>query len=187
MTRRQYINIFCISAILQQALVDTKTDSNGDKKKESSSKIELKRKITRIKAENKAVIESLEYQNEAKMERLREEYSHETQSLVQMLNEEKQKANTKLELLKDKSQQVDLQTETKCTQDCNEDVGESNENEHLSVCLLNEFDIDEWRRKEVGWEESKKTLENSIHQLKQEIKEQNEFLEIKNKGKYQFP
>ena len=51
-----------------------------------------------------------------------------------------------------------------------------------TVCLLNEFDIDEWRRKEIGWEENKKSLENTINQLKKEIKDQNEFLELKNKG-----
>ena len=159
-------------------------DVNHANKKEYSSQIELERKIKEIKEDNRTVIENLEHQNEAKMERLREEYSQEIQSLVEMLKEEKQKANTKHDLLKDKSQQVDLQNEIKEHQSCDENDVELNEGDNLSVCLLNEFDIDEWRRKEVGWEECKKTLENTIHQLKQEIKEQNEFLELRNKGKY---
>ena len=115
---------------------------------------------------------------------MREEYSQEIQSLVQMLKEEKQKAISKLESRKDKCQQADLQDETEIEPKSDKVNAESNENEHLSVCLLNEFDIDEWRRKEVGWEENKKVLEKTINQLKQEIKEQNEFLELKNKGKY---
>jgi hypothetical protein len=114
---------------------------------------------------------------------LREEYNQEIQSLVQMLEQEKQKSLAKVESHKDKSQQVDLQDETQIDSKNDKENVESTENENISVCLLNEFDIDEWRRKEVGWEENKKTLENTIHQLKQEIKEQNEFLELKNKGK----
>ena len=166
-------------------MANERINKNGGNKKENSSEIEVERKIKGIKAENKAALKKLEHHNDEKMERLREEYSQEIQSLVQMLQEEKQKSNIKLELLKDNSQQVDLQNEIKHHQSCEEgDDGELNENEHLSVCLLNEFDIDEWRRKEVGWEECKKTLENTIHQLKQEIKEQNEFLELRNKGKY---
>ena len=52
-----------------------------------------------------------------------------------------------------------------------------------AIGLINsEFDIDEWREKEIGWEENKKILENNIHQLKRELKDQNEFLELKNKG-----
>ena len=161
-------------------------DFNRPNKKEYSSEIELERQIKEIKSENKTIIEKLEHQNESKMERLREEYSQEIQSLVQMLKDEKQRANTKLELLKDKSQQVDLQNQTNHHQNCEEDAdGELNESgENLPVCLLSEFDIDEWRRKEVGWEECKKTLETTIHQLKQEIREQNEFLELRKKGKH---
>ena len=171
--------------ILNQRLSEKQSDTkNQDKKKESASQIESERKIMHIEAESKAIIEKLEYQKEAKIERLREEYSQEIQSLVQMLKEEKQKSNTKVDLKEDKSQQVDLEKETTAATDTDKIEAEvSNENDHLSVCLLNEFDIDEWRKKEVGWEENKKCLENTIHQLKQEIKEQNEFLAMKNKGK----
>ena len=170
---------------MTEIVSEQKTENKQDNENESISQIELERKIIEIEAGSKAIIQKLEHKNEAKLERLRAEYSQEIQSLVQMLKEEKQKSIAKVESHKDKSQQVDIQDETHIDDSRNDKENvESNDNEDLSVCLLNEFDIDEWRRKEVGWEENKKTLENTIHQLKQEIKEQNEFLELKNKGKY---
>ena len=132
------------------------------------------------------MIEKLEYQNEAKIERLREEYSQEIQSLVQMLQDEKHKKIAKVESLKDVGLQVSVDDEDNSGTSKVKSKEDTKENEHLTVCLLNEFDIDEWRRKEIGWEENKKCLENTINQLKKEIKDQNEFLELKNKGNYFF-
>jgi hypothetical protein len=162
---------------------EQETSINQDNEKESASQIEVEKKIMEIEAGSQSIIKKLEHTNKAKLGRLREEYNQEIQSLVQMLEQEKQKSLAKVESHKDKSQQVDLQDETQIDSKNDKENVESTENENISVCLLNEFDIDEWRRKEVGWEENKKTLENTIHQLKQEIKEQNEFLELKNKGK----
>ena len=144
--------------------------------------MELKTKIKKLQKDNKATIERLEHHNEETIERLREEYSQEIQSLVQMLKEEKQKTSTKHGFAEDKSQEVVLQDDIKHNENCDEGNGKINEGENISPCPLNEFDIDDWRRKEVKWEECKKTLENTIHELKQEIKEQNEFLELKKKG-----
>ena len=148
------------------------------------SQVESNRKILELEQESKEMIEKLEYQNEAKIERLREEYSQEIQSLVQMLQDEKQKQVAKVDSFKDIGLQVSLNDDEPVVGK-SENVkskGDTNENEHLTVCLLNEFDIDEWRRKEIGWEENKKSLENTINQLKKKIKDQNEFLELKNKG-----
>ena len=131
------------------------------------------------------MIEKLEYQNEAKIERLREEYSQEIQSLVQMLQDEKHKHVAKVESLRDIGLQVSL-NDKDIMGTSEKEKPKEDTNDHLTVCLLNEFDIDEWRRKEVGWEENKKSLENTINQLKKEIKDQNEFLELKNKGKYKY-
>ena len=155
-------------------------------KEDSVSHKELERRLTQIEAESKAFIERLELQKEAKIERMREEYGQEIQSLVQMLQEEKQKNSVKpAECQIDKCQQVDIKNDANTeNNDNNVDTKEdSNENDDLPVCLLSEFDIDEWRKKEIGWEENKKILENNIHQLKRELKDQNEFLELKSKGK----
>ena len=148
------------------------------------SQAESNRKIQQLEKESKEMIEKLEYQNEAKIVRLREEYSQEIQSLAQMLQDEKHKQMVKAECFKNIGLQVNLSDEDQMGASKVKSKEDTNENEHLAVCLLNEFDIDEWRRKEIGWEENKKCLENTINQLKKEIKDQNEFLELKNKGNY---
>ena len=163
------------------------SDINKETPKEDSvSHKELERRLIQIEAESKAFIERLELQKEAKIERMREEYGQEIQSLVQMLQEEKQKNAAKpADCQIDKCQQVDIKNDANQeNNDNNVDTKEdSNDNDDLPVCILSEFDIDEWRKKEIGWEENKKILENNIHQLKRELKDQNEFLELKNKGK----
>ena len=153
---------------------------------QSMSQTESSMRILQLERESKEMIEKLEYQNEAKIERLREEYSQEVQSLVQMLQDEKHKKIAKVESLKDVGLQVSVDDEDNSGTSKVKSKEDTKENEHLTVCLLNEFDIDEWRRKEIGWEENKKCLENTINQLKKEIKDQNEFLELKNKGNYFF-
>ena len=153
---------------------------------QSMSQTESSMRILQLERESKEMIEKLEYQNEAKIERLREEYSQEVQSLVQMLQDEKHKKIAKVESLKDVGLQVSVDDEDNMGTSKVKFKEDTKENEHLTVCLLNEFDIDEWRRKEIGWEENKKCLENTINQLKKEIKDQNEFLELKNKGNYFF-
>ena len=85
----------------------------------------------------------------------------------------------------DKGQQVELlikQDDHKVEQP---DEKSNAANEIITSGVLSDFDIGEWRRKETKWEECKKTLEENIHKLKAEIKEQNEFLEVRKKGKNQ--
>ena len=186
MKKKSLINQLLFSDTLKRAAIDQQTNIEKRNEKQSVSQIESNKKFLQLEQESKEMIEKLEYQNEAKIERLREEYREEIQSLVQMLQNEKQKQVAKVDSFKDVGLQVSLNDE--------DPVGKServkskedtNENEHLTVCLLNEFDIDEWRRKEIGWEENKKSLENTINQLKKEVKDQNEFLEMKNKGMLQ--
>ena len=165
-------------------MLDQQTNIDRGKEKQTESQVESNRKIQQLEKESKEMIEKLEYQNEAKIGRLREEYSQEIQSLVQMLQDEKHKQIVKTECSKNIGLQVNLDNEDQMGASKVKSKEDTNENEHLSVCLLNEFDIDEWRRKEIGWEENKKCLENTINQLKKEVKDQNEFLELKNKGNY---
>ena len=86
------------------------------------------------------MIEKLEYQNEAKIERLREEYSQEIQSLVQMLQDEKHKQVVKAQCFKNIGSQVNLNDEDQMGVSKIKSKEGTNENEHLTVCLLNEFD-----------------------------------------------
>ena len=167
--------------MLQKSLADQHTALNNDNEKEVVPQVEAAKTIEYIQAENKAVVKELEHEAEAKVERLREEYNREIQSIVQMLKEEKEKSNKKDELLREKDQQIDTLTELHQPAEENEKTDESEDVAMSSA--PNDFDIAEWRSKEVKWEESRKTLESTIHKLKEEIREQNEFMELRKKGK----
>ena len=146
---------------------------------------EVFKELEEFHIKQKELIKHMECQAEENMERLREGYNQEIKSLVQMLNEEKEKSHRKYNGMIDKGQQVELLIEQDDHKVEQPDEKSNAANEIITSGVLSDFNIGEWRRKETKWEECKKTLEENIHKLKAEIKEQNEFLEVRKKGKNQ--